>query len=79
MKTTRFIKRSTILSGFILCLASPMLAAETGAPHWSYEGEEGPDHWDGLGIAIISTSKGFMTDVAARSGGYGGEIICYVA
>ena len=34
---------------------------------------------DGLGIAVFSTSKGFMTDAAARSAGHGGEIICYVA
>jgi small subunit ribosomal protein S8 len=34
---------------------------------------------DGLGIAIVSTSKGFMTDAAARSAGHGGEVICYVA
>ena len=34
---------------------------------------------DGLGIAIVSTSRGFMTDVAARDAGHGGEIICYVA
>jgi len=34
---------------------------------------------DGLGIAIVSTSRGFMTDVAARAAGHGGEIICYVA
>jgi small subunit ribosomal protein S8 len=34
---------------------------------------------DGLGIAIISTSRGFMTDVSARAAGHGGEIICYVA
>ncbi|MBT8069652.1 MAG: 30S ribosomal protein S8 [Gammaproteobacteria bacterium] len=34
---------------------------------------------DGLGIAVVSTSKGFMTDAAARSAGHGGEIICYVA
>ena len=34
---------------------------------------------DGLGVAIVSTSRGFMTDAAARSAGHGGEIICYVA
>jgi small subunit ribosomal protein S8 len=34
---------------------------------------------DGLGIVIVSTSRGFMTDVAARAAGHGGEIICYVA
>lgn len=32
----------------------------------------------GLGIAIVSTSKGVMTDQKARSIGEGGEIICYV-
>ena len=34
---------------------------------------------NGLGIAILSTSKGVMTDRAARQAGLGGEIICYVA
>ena len=33
----------------------------------------------GLGIAIISTSKGVMTDKAARSAGEGGEVICMVS
>lgn len=32
----------------------------------------------GLGIAILSTSKGLMTDKAARESGVGGEIICTV-
>jgi len=32
----------------------------------------------GLGIAIISTSKGLMTDKAARQAKTGGEVICYV-
>lgn len=41
--------------------------------------DELPRVLDGLGIAIVSTSHGFMTDVAARTAGYGGEIICYVA
>ena len=34
---------------------------------------------NGLGIAVISTSKGLMTDRAARKDGLGGEVICYVA
>jgi small subunit ribosomal protein S8 len=38
-----------------------------------------PKVWGGLGVAIISTSKGMMTDRAARAQGYGGEVICYVA
>jgi small subunit ribosomal protein S8 len=33
----------------------------------------------GLGIAIISTSKGLMTDRAARVAGQGGEVVAYVA
>ena len=32
----------------------------------------------GLGVAIISTSKGVMTDRAARAAGYGGEVLCVV-
>ncbi|SBS29437.1 30S ribosomal protein S8 [Marinomonas aquimarina] len=32
----------------------------------------------GLGVAIISTSKGLMTDRAARAAGIGGEVICTV-
>ncbi len=34
---------------------------------------------NGLGIAVVSTSKGLMTDRAARKANLGGEIICYVA
>jgi len=41
--------------------------------------DELPKVWGGLGIAIISTSKGLMTDRAARQAGHGGEIIAYVA
>ncbi len=33
----------------------------------------------GLGITIVSTSKGIMTDRSARKVGVGGEVICYVA
>lgn len=33
---------------------------------------------DGLGCAIVSTSKGVMTDRAARAAGIGGEVICTV-
>ncbi|KKC97959.1 30S ribosomal protein S8 [Photobacterium sp. WH77] len=38
-----------------------------------------PTVMGGLGIAVVSTSKGLMTDRAARKAGLGGEIICYVA
>ncbi|WMY97291.1 MAG: 30S ribosomal protein S8 [Arsenophonus sp.] len=38
-----------------------------------------PTVMEGLGIAIISTSKGVMTDKKARKIGLGGEVICYVS
>jgi small subunit ribosomal protein S8 len=45
-----------------------------------YKGsDELPKVRGGLGVAIISTSKGLMTDRAARSAGHGGEVIAYVA
>jgi small subunit ribosomal protein S8 len=45
-----------------------------------YKGKnELPKVMGGLGVAIVSTSKGLMTDRAARQNGMGGEVICYVA
>ena len=41
--------------------------------------DELPKVMGGLGVAVISTSKGVMADRAARQAGLGGEIICYVA
>ncbi|QIE02294.1 30S ribosomal protein S8 [Buchnera aphidicola] len=38
-----------------------------------------PQVMAGLGIAIISTSQGVMTDRVARQVGLGGEVICYVS
>ncbi|MGI6065797.1 MAG: 30S ribosomal protein S8 [Bacillota bacterium] len=32
----------------------------------------------GLGVAVVSTSKGLMTDKQARKEGLGGEIVCYI-
>ena len=40
--------------------------------------DELPKVLGGLGIAIISTSSGLMTDKAARKQGLGGEVLCYV-
>lgn len=37
-----------------------------------------PNIMDGMGIAIISTSKGVMTDRSARVAGVGGEVLCVV-
>ena len=40
--------------------------------------DETPKVLGGLGIAIISTSQGILTDKKARKQGIGGEVICYV-
>ncbi len=40
--------------------------------------DELPQVRGGLGIAVVSTSKGLMTDRAARAAGVGGEILCTV-
>jgi small subunit ribosomal protein S8 len=40
--------------------------------------DEVPKVLGGLGIAIISTPKGLMTDKQARQDGLGGEVICYI-
>lgn|SRR6185312_1065035 len=38
-----------------------------------------PNVMNGLGVAIVSTPRGVMTDRKARATGVGGEVICYVA
>ena len=38
-----------------------------------------PQVMNGLGVAIVSTSRGVMTDRKARAAGVGGEVLCYVA
>jgi len=45
-----------------------------------YKGHaELPRVWGGLGVAVVSTSQGLMTDRQARERGIGGEIVCVVA
>ncbi|MCH7343013.1 30S ribosomal protein S8 [Roseateles sp. BYS180W] len=38
-----------------------------------------PQVMNGLGVAIVTTPKGVMTDRKARQAGVGGEVLCYVA
>jgi len=52
-------------------ISKPGLRAYSGA-------EELPRVLNGLGIAIISTSKGIMTDKEARSKNLGGEVLAYI-
>ncbi len=45
-----------------------------------YRGRDAiPKVMNGLGVAIVSTPKGVMTDRKARQVGVGGEVLCYVA
>jgi small subunit ribosomal protein S8 len=45
-----------------------------------YRGKDDlPRIFDGLGVAIVSTSRGIMTDASARQAGQGGEVLCIVA
>jgi small subunit ribosomal protein S8 len=53
-------------------VSSPGLRKYVGAT-------ELPRVLNGLGVAIISTSKGLMTDKEARALNIGGEIICYIS
>jgi len=46
----------------------------------SYKGkDELPKVLGGLGVAIVSTSNGVMTDREARAQGHGGEVLCFVS
>ncbi|GAB3462369.1 30S ribosomal protein S8 [Massilia terrae] len=45
-----------------------------------YKGKDDiPQVMNGLGVAIVSTPQGVMTDRKARATGVGGEVLCYVA
>ena len=47
---------------------------------WVYKGRHDiPQVLNGLGVAIVTTPKGVMTDRKARATGVGGEVLCYVA
>jgi small subunit ribosomal protein S8 len=63
-------KQSAITS--IERISKPGLRLYVGA-------EELPRVVNGLGIAIVSTSKGLMTEKEARKLGVGGEVLCYVS
>jgi small subunit ribosomal protein S8 len=52
-------------------ISSPGLRKYTGA-------QQLPRVLNGLGVAILSTSKGIMTDKEARTQKVGGEVLCYV-
>ena len=67
------ISLPTHSSGFsgLRCISKPGLRVYAQA-------EEVPYVLNGLGIAILSTSKGVMTDKEARKNGVGGEVLAYI-
>ena len=62
--------RQRVISG-VRRVSTPGLRVYTKA-------ERIPRVLGGLGVAIVSTSKGLMTDREARKRGVGGEVLCYV-
>ena len=63
-------KKEKVITG-LKRISKPGLRVYVGA-------HEVPKVLNGLGIAIISTSKGIMTDKEARKENLGGEVLCYI-
>jgi len=63
-------KKERVISG-LKCISKPGLRVYA-------KNEEIPKVLNGLGIAIISTSKGVMTDKQARKENLGGEVLAYI-
>jgi len=68
--TLKYAARKNVISG-IKRISKPGLRVYV-------DSENLPKVLGGLGIAIVSTSKGIMTDKKARSAGVGGEVLAYV-
>ena len=62
--------KERVISG-LRCISKPGLRVYAKA-------EEVPTVLNGLGIAILSTSKGIMTDKQARKDNVGGEVLAYI-
>lgn len=68
--TLKYVDKKSVISG-LKRISKPGLRVYAGK-------EELPKVLGGLGIALISTSKGVMTDKKARELGVGGEVLAYV-
>lgn len=68
--TLKYLEKKSVISG-LKRISKPGLRVYAGK-------EELPKVLGGLGIALISTSKGVMTDKEARKQGIGGEVLAYV-
>ncbi|MBR5137525.1 MAG: 30S ribosomal protein S8 [Clostridia bacterium] len=68
--TLKYVAKKHVISG-LKRISKPGLRVYAGK-------DELPKVLGGLGIAIISTSKGVMTDKAARKASVGGEVLAYI-
>ena len=63
-------KKQPVING-LKRVSKPGLRTYTGA-------ENMPKAMNGMGIAVISTNKGIMTDKQAKAANVGGEVLCYI-
>ena len=63
-------KRQPVING-LQRVSKPGLRTDAGV-------ENMPKVMDGLGVAILSTNKGVMTDKQAKAANVGGEVLCYI-
>ena len=68
--TLKYIENERVITG-LKRISKPGLRVQTSV-------EKLPKVLNGMGIAIISTSKGIVTDAKARELGVGGEVVAYV-
>ena len=68
--TLKYVNKQKVISG-LKRISKPGLRVYASK-------DELPKVLDGLGIALISTSKGIMTDKKARQEGIGGEVLAYI-
>ncbi len=68
--TLKYINNESVICG-LQRISKPGLRVYSKAKNM-------PRVFDGMGIAVISTSKGLMTEKEARTNKLGGEVLCYV-
>ena len=68
--TLKYVENERVITG-LKRISKPGLRVQTSV-------EKLPKVYNGMGIAIISTSKGLVTDAKARELGVGGEVVAYV-
>ena len=68
--TLKYVENERVITG-LKRISKPGLRVQTSV-------EKLPKVLNGMGIAIISTSKGIVTDAKARELGVGGEVVAYV-